>query len=251
MSSVQSVQRAFAVLDALGDGPLGVTAVAERTRLPKSTTARLLATLVEAGAVEQLPDDGRYRLGPELQRLAHAERSPRSLVAVARPDLEALATELGEAVGLSVPDGDLVRYVDQVSVSGEVQVRDWTGSRIPMHAVSSGLVFLAHRAPPALDAYLARQLERFTGRTVTDPAAVRARLREVQLDGVAWTIEEYAEGLASVATAIADARGIVTAAAHVHGPAYRFPPKGGQDRLAGRLVAAAASISRRLRQRQS
>ena len=46
MSSVQSIERAFAVLDALGDGPLGVTGVAARTGLPKSTAARLLDALV-------------------------------------------------------------------------------------------------------------------------------------------------------------------------------------------------------------
>ena len=56
VSRVQSIERAFAVLGALGDGPLGVTEVAERVRLPKSTAARLLAALVAEGAVEQVPD---------------------------------------------------------------------------------------------------------------------------------------------------------------------------------------------------
>ena len=63
MSSVQSIRRAFAVLGALGDGPLGVTDVADRAGLPKSTAARLLATLAEEGAVEQVPGDSAYRLG--------------------------------------------------------------------------------------------------------------------------------------------------------------------------------------------
>ena len=42
MSRVQSIERAFAVLGALADGPIGVTEVAERVGLPKSTAARLL-----------------------------------------------------------------------------------------------------------------------------------------------------------------------------------------------------------------
>jgi DNA-binding IclR family transcriptional regulator len=46
MSSIQSVKRAFDVLGSLGDGPLGVTEVADRAGLPKSTAARVLATLV-------------------------------------------------------------------------------------------------------------------------------------------------------------------------------------------------------------
>ena len=54
MSRVQSIERAFAVLGALGGGPLGVTEVADRVGLPKSTVARLLASLRAEGAVEQV-----------------------------------------------------------------------------------------------------------------------------------------------------------------------------------------------------
>ena len=57
MSRVQSIERAFAVLGALADGPIGVTEVAERADLPKSTAARLLASLAREGVVEQVPGD--------------------------------------------------------------------------------------------------------------------------------------------------------------------------------------------------
>ena len=69
MSRVQSVERAFAVLGALADGPLGVTEIAERVRLPKSTVARLLRALQEEGAVEQATEDSRYRIGGRLARI--------------------------------------------------------------------------------------------------------------------------------------------------------------------------------------
>ena len=78
MSSVQAIGRAFAVLGALADGPLGVTEVAERAGLPKCTAARLLATLAHEGAVEQVPGETRYRLGP---RIVDARRG-----AARRPD---------------------------------------------------------------------------------------------------------------------------------------------------------------------
>jgi len=66
MSRVQSIERAFSVLASLADGPLGVTEVAERARLPKSTAARLLASLSREDVVEQQPGSTRYRLGPRL-----------------------------------------------------------------------------------------------------------------------------------------------------------------------------------------
>lgn len=246
MSRVQSIERAFAVLSALSGGPIGVTEVAERADLPKSTAARMLATLSHEGAVEQVPGGTNYRLGPRIATLAEGIVPVRSLVATARPILEELAASTGETAGLSVPEGFVVHYVDQVGTSHQVQVRDWTGTRVPMHAVSSGLIFLAQLPESTLDAYLERELEAFTPRTLTSPDALRERLAQVRADGYAWVHEEFAEGLSSVAAGVADSTGVLTAAVHVHGPAYRFP--NGREQETGETVLAAATrASERLR----
>ncbi len=248
MSRVQSIERAFAVLSALADGPTGVTEMAERVDLPKSTAARLLSSLAREGAVEQVPGDTRYRIGARIVALAAGVIPTRSLVALARPVLVELASAVGEAAGLSVLDGLVVHYVDQVDTAHQVLVRDWTGSRLPIHAVSSGQVFLAHMAPSAVDRLLDDPLERFTARTLTEPAVLRERLRRIQLTGYAWVGDEFAEGLDSIAAPIADAAGNVSAAVHVHGPSYRFPPTGGEAEVARHVLATAARISSRLRQ---
>jgi DNA-binding IclR family transcriptional regulator len=245
LSRVQSIERAFSVLSSLVDGPIGVTEVAERAAIPKSTAARLLASLAQEQMVERLPGETRWRLGPRLVSLAAAVRPTRSLIEIARPYLAELAASTGEAAGLSVPDGDTVHYVDQVDSRHPVAVRDWTGTRLPLHPVSSGLVFLAHRRADDLQRYLARPLERFTPRTVVYPEAIRQRLRQVQLDGFAWTRDEYVDGISSVAAPVADADGEIVAAVHVHGPSYRFPPP---DRDVSLEVSAmAARIAARAR----
>ena len=248
MSRVQSIERAFAVLAALADGPIGVTEVAERAGLPKSTAARLLASLAREGVVEQVPGDTPYRLGGRLATLAAGVLPTRSLARLARPSLVELSSEVGEAAGLSVPDGDLVHYVEQVDAPNPVSVRDWTGSRLPMHAVSSGQVMLAFRAPAAIERYLERPLERFTELTVVDRDALRERLREVRRDGFAWAREEFDRGISSVAAPIADASGEVVAAVHLHGPSYRFPAAGEETIMAERVVTTAARIAGSLRQ---
>lgn len=247
MSSVQAIDRAFAVLDVLGAGPLGVTEVAARTGLPKSTAARLLTTLVGLSAVEQVPGGTDYRLGPRLLALSAGLGAVRTLTQVARPELEALAAETGEAAGLSVREGSTVRYIDQADSPQPVVVRDWTGTRLPLHPVSSGRVFLAAMAPAELDAALRGPLERFTPATIVDSAALRRVMREVIRDGVAWTADEYAEGITSVAAPVVDAAGEVVAAIHVHGPSYRFPGEQPRDRVEEALRAAATRVSGRLR----
>ena len=246
-SRVQSIERAFAVLAALRDGPIGVTDVAERAALPKSTAARLLGSLAHEGVVEQVPGETRYRLGPRIVTLAAGVRPTRSLIAIARPYLVELAETAGEVAGLSVPDGFFAHYVDQVDSPHPVGVRDWTGTRIPIHAVSSGLVLLAHFLPAEVDRFLAAPLQRFTPKTVTDPSLVRARIRRAQLEGFAWTRDEYADGISSIAAAIADEDGEVVGAIHVHGPSYRFPRVAIEDTLAASVVATAARITERVR----
>lgn len=241
-SSVQSIARAFAVLGALEDGPRGVTEVAERVGLPKSTAARMLTTLVREGAVEQL-DDTRYRLGARVAALGRAVEPTRDLISVARPHLVELAAAVGETAGLSVPDGDVVHYVDQVDSRHEVQVRDWTGTRVPMHAVPSGQVFLAAMARTQFEAFLSRPLAWFTPRTLDDPDRLRERVAHVRLDGYAWVHEEFAEGLTSVAAAVLDPAGKAVAAVHVHGPSYRFPIEGGSEAVAAAVVATAIRIA--------
>jgi IclR family acetate operon transcriptional repressor len=248
VSRVQAIERAFGVLGALTDGPIGVTEVAERVGLPKSTAARMLASLAREGAVEQVPGETRYRLGPRIETLATGLVATRSVVAIARPHLAELAASIGEAAGLSIPDDREVHYIDQVDTPNPVGIRDWTGSRVPMHAVSSGLVFLAHRPAIAIERYLAEPLLALTERTTTDPDVLRERLRAVALAGFAWVHDEFADGISSVAAGIADASGEVVAAVHVHGPSYRFPPPGREAGLGLHVAMTATRIARTLRQ---
>jgi DNA-binding IclR family transcriptional regulator len=248
VSRVQSIERAFAVLSVLADGPIGVTEVAERADLAKSTAARLLASLAREGAVEQVPGETRYRLGGRIVSLAAGVVPTRRLVSLGRPALVELASAVGEAAGLSVADGLAVHYVDQVDTSHQVQIRDWTGTRVPLHAVSSGQVFLAHMSEASIERYLAMPRVAFTDRTLTDSAALRDRLRRIQLDGYAWVREEFAEGLNSVAAPVADALGNVNAAVHVHWPSYRFPAPGTEEHVSEAVMSAAARISARMRE---
>lgn len=242
---VQSLERAFAILDEVAHRPAGVTAIAERVRLPKSTVARLLATLEEVDAVERF-DGSRWRIGPGVEALTASASPERSLVSAARPVLVDLVAELGEDAGLGLPDGNEIRYVDQVESDNPVQVRDWTGTRVPLHAVPSGLVLLAEWPVDALTAYLAGGLVALTRRTVTDADELRARLAEVREAGHAWGLEEFAEGIDSVAAPVRDARGNAIAAIHVHGPSYRFPAPRSERRVATAVKTAAEAVSRRL-----
>ena len=222
MSTVQSIDRAFAVLRALVGGPAGVTEIAERVGLPKSTVSRMLSTLEELGAVEQVSTGGNYRVGFAMIELGAAARPGRSLVTTVRPHLANLTRITGEAAGFSIPDGVEMLYLDQITPDSELQVRDWTGHRIPMHAVPSGQVVLAAE-PALLDQLAAQPLHRFTKHTLCDRKRLLARLERVHTDGFAFAVEEFADDLNSIAAPVHNRAGRVIGSIHVYGPVTRFP----------------------------
>ena len=242
MSGVQSIERAFSVLRCLSGGAAGVTDVAERVDLPKSTVSRLLATLESLGVVEQAHSGGPYRLGQQLVEIAAAALPGRSLIDASRPHLVELTRLTGEASSVSTLEQRRVLYLDQADSDNAVQVRDWSGVRIPLHVVSSGLAMLAHAGPDAIDRYLDRPLERFTPQSVVEHAEVRERLDAVAAQGWCWVIDEYEEGISSVAAPIRDQSGTVVAAVHTHGPSYRFPG----DQLAEEIAELVVTTARRI-----
>jgi DNA-binding IclR family transcriptional regulator len=239
MSGVQSIERAFAILRCLASGPGGVTELAERVGLPKSTTSRLLSTMEGLGVVEQVESGGRYSLGQGMVEIASAVLPGRHLVAAARPHLVELMQLTGEAVGLSVIDGREVHYLDQVNSESQIQVHDWTGERLPCHATSSGLVLLAYSSPEVIADYLMGPLVRFTNRTITDPGRLAERLEAVRRDGYAWIFEEFTDGANSVAAPVRGRTGDVIAAVHAHGPAFRYPGDRDPAAIAALVVQAA------------
>jgi DNA-binding IclR family transcriptional regulator len=246
VGSVQSVDRAFTVLRCLASGPAGVTDIADRCGLPKSTVSRLLATLNELDVVEQLGSGGDYQIGPTIVELAGGISPTAHLVALARPHLVDLADQLGEATGLAVLDGAQVHYLDQVDGPHAVQVRNWTGERAPAHLVPSGLVLLSAVGEPERERYLAGSLAGTTAHSMTDAKRLRQRLERVGETGVEWVFEEFADGINSVAAVVRGVDGSPVAALHAHGPSYRFPGDRDAERIAAQVAAAAERVAARL-----
>lgn len=245
MANVQSIERAFGILQALAVRPAGVSDVAKAVDLPKSTASRLLATLEAVGAVERT-DDGGYRVGSGLQELAGSVDSTVAMATAVRPHLDHLSSILGEATGLTMPDGFSAVFVAQVESPNPVQVRDYTGLSLPMHVGPGSLVIMSEWPAEQVARYLSRPLQAFTRFTVTDPELILKRLAAIREDGHCWIHEEFAEGINSVAAPVRDGGGRVIAAISAHGPSYRFPEVGEAERIAERVKAAARRFSLQL-----
>lgn len=236
--TLETVDRALQLLlafDGANGGDLTVAAMAARLGIHRSSASRLAATLAERGFLERVPGSEAFRLGPAITRLGAVAVGGRGLVDAARPVMEALAAETGEAAVLSVLDDGEAVDVAQVDGHHRVGTRDWVGRRSPLHASSDGKVLLAFAgARPG-------PLRALTPATRTARDALGTEVEAVRHRGWATVEGELEEGLNGVAAPVRDAGGRCVAALSVSGPAYRMPP----ERLAAlgpRLREAAERI---------
>ena len=250
MSKVQSIDRAFLLLQELAEKSGGISDLSRRAGLPTSTVARLLNALEDSEVVERIDDGYEYRLGPRILQMATKSNKDETLLALARPHMVHLVDQLFENTGLSIPSGYEVQYVGQINCANPVQIRDWTGTRIPMHVVPSGIVVLAHWPKKAVKGFLDRKLDRYTPNTVVNKSEIMERLEKVKEDGHCWCLEEFSEGINSVAAPIFSEDGNILGALHVHGPSYRFPATSMKKIVSDLVITQAEKMSKELQNKK-
>jgi DNA-binding IclR family transcriptional regulator len=245
-NQVQSVDRALTVLDILAQhGELGVTEIAARLDVHKSTAFRLVGALEQHRLVEQLGERGKYRLGFGIVRLAGATTARLDLARESQPVCRRLAAEINETVNIAVMDDGAAVNISQEHGNAVVSVHNWLGKRTPLHATSSGKVLLAWSGTDILATVLDAELDRYTAATITDPAALRAELGRIRQRGWAGAAEELEAGLNAVAVPIRGVGGSVVAAVSASGPSYRLGAESFPE-IAKKLQAAADEISSQL-----
>ena len=244
--AVRSVDRAAALLLALGDCPAeaGVSELARRLGLHKSTASRLLATLERRGLVEQDEGSGKYRLGLAVIRLAERAERTLDLRTIALPELERLARATRETVTLGVVDRDACLTIAQVDGPNMVACSDWTGRTTPLHCVASGKVLLAAMAEREVLRIARPGLPAPTERTITGLEPLLEELARIRRRGFATAFSEWIEGTNGVAVPVADARGRVIASIGVWGPAFRVTAGRVAEIVASTREAAAAVTAR-------
>ncbi len=190
--------RALSVLAAFENSadPLSVGRIASRSGLPRSTAYRLVHELEQWGGLDKT-DDGKYQVGMRIWELGqHAGRRLRDR---AHPFLQDLFDLTHENVHLAVREGTQTLYVDKFYGSRKLPMISRVGGRLPLHSTAVGRVLLAAQPPWFIDAYLERELEAPTSKTVTDPRELRREIDEVVRTGLSVTVEQMRVGACSIA----------------------------------------------------
>jgi IclR family transcriptional regulator, KDG regulon repressor len=249
---LSSLANAARLMKAFSDSEyeIGISNLARRLALGKSTVHRLASTLVEAEFLEKNPETGAYRLGLALFELGMLVRRKMSIVNEARPYLRALMEATGESVHLTVLDHASVLYVNNIASPQAIRMQSNLGARVPAHCCSEGKALLAYAPAETVDDVIAAGLGARTPKTIVKPQRLRDELAVVRGRGYALDDEELEIGLRAAAAPIRDHRGQVVAAVSIAGPVQRVSKKTLQ-RYAAEAVAAGRAISLRMGYRPS
>jgi DNA-binding IclR family transcriptional regulator len=245
---VRAVDRAARVLVALASGTprLGVSEISDLVDIPKPTVHTMLRTLERHGLVVQESDGGKYALGPAVLQLGNAYLDGSELRARSASRADRLARQTGEAVWVGVLSGPNVVVVHHAFRPDDlVQILE-VGAAVPWHACALGHAIVAHLDDDRRNGLLDAPLARLTGRTLTDPAELRAALVQAHDRGYAVEDQEATLGDAGLAAPVFDWTGRAVGALGVVGPAERLLASDRQSPLAEAVRSTAKALSRDL-----
>ena len=246
-ASIQSIDRATAILKALATGPrrLGVSELAERLGLARPTVHGLLQTLQAHGFVEQDRHSDKYQLGPGLLQLGYSYLDLNELRARSVQYADRLAARASAAVRVGVMHGSSVVVVHHVfkpdAAFGILEV----GLQLPLHASALGKAILAFSPAQLVEDVAAEPLPTLTKRTL-DANALMRELSVIQDQGYSTERDEAVLGESSVAAPIFDDAGNAVGAIGVVDATEQLFPRGLARGLAAAVTEAARGVSREL-----
>ncbi|MEV0341854.1 IclR family transcriptional regulator [Nocardia sp. NPDC050713] len=233
-----AVEKAISLLIAFGDQAstgVGVSELARRAQLSKSTAFRVLGMLERNGVVERAGT--RYRLGARLHQLGQAVYAPehervRDLLL---PFLTDLYESTHHTVHLAALHHTDVVYLAKLYGHRTAAAPSQIGGRLPAHCTAVGKALLAHTTAEAL----ARPLCGLTPHSITDPSRLADELAAIRRTGIAYDNQESRIGLSCVAAPVFDHRGRAIAAMSVAAPLGRIDTH--RLEIGLRRICAAAS----------
>lgn len=243
-SSVQSVECAARVIDCLASsGELGVSEIARRLGIAKSTSHRILTSLASFNLVARDPETHLYSLGIRVYELGQLVADRNSLRLAARPVMSQLALETKLSIVLVVPHGADVIQIERIEPDRSMAWWTGRGRSWPAHCAVGG------KAISAFSASLANSRKRagfppLTSRSISSEREYQAELEAVRRQGYAIDREGVVIGQSGVGAPILHRSSPIGALSAI-GPTATVKPS--IRRLAGSIVRSARLIEAALR----
>lgn len=241
---IQVADRLFGALELLAEhGAMGLTEISERLELNKSTTRRILTSLMYLGYVRQSNRNEKYELTMKLVKLSNQVIEKQDLLQTVRPYLRKLMELTGETVHFVERNDTEVVYIDKVeSYANSMQMVSRIGSRLPIYCSGVGKAIAAELPGQEVERiWQNSHIVKRTEGTITDYKVFLETLKEVRRVGYAMDREENETGVVCIAASLKDYRGKAEYAFSISAPVGRMP-KERVEELAGYVLMTRREI---------
>ena len=222
--NVRAIERAARILACFDNenSAMSSSEIAQAVDLHKSTTHRIVTTLMHHGFLERASDGQRYRLGLRLANLGFRVIQRMDIRREAIPVMTRLRDEWDETCDLSIFDDNHVFYIEVMHSNHALTIAAAVGQHLPAHCTASGKLFLANMNSRDLDSFLERPLQAHTENTVTSPDELHSQLQQIREQRYSVDHEEFEVGICAVSTPIRDQSGAMVAALSIPSPTSRM-----------------------------
>jgi len=221
MSSLGNGFKIIEKVISAGHHGLPFARIVETTGIPKASTHRLLAELVNLSALTVDPQTRHYRGGLLLARIGASVTANYVFRDAAHPYLQMLHDQTGHVATLGILNNDVGVYIDKIEASSfGLRLHSAIGKSFPLHCTAMGKVLLSHLDTSMIRRITNRKLDSYTPDTITDPKVLRAELKRVKARGYAVDNEEITRGFVCVAAPVFSFEGTVAGAMSCTFPSY-------------------------------
>ncbi|MFU2047436.1 DNA-binding transcriptional regulator KdgR [Avibacterium gallinarum] len=244
---VSSVLKVFGIVDALSEQKeIGVTELAQRVMMSKSTIYRFLQTMKTLGIVAQEGETDKYRLTLKLFEISARALEYVDLIDLANKEMEAISKQTGETLHLGALDGSEIIYLHKIDSTYSLRMYSRVGRRNPSYSTAIGKVLLSALSDEEVENLLKEvEFVQHTENTLKNIDELKQELALIRQQHYAEDKEEQEVGLHCVAAPIYDRLGHIVAAISVSLPLVRFE-KENLAHLVEMLHQAGRNVSKQL-----
>ena len=224
---VPAIDKCFSILDLLAysNHPLGISEIAKRLALNKSTVFHIIYTLTDLAVLEKNPN-GKFRLGTRIYTLRNIAGRDSDLIRTVHPYLQKINSKTTLSAFLGIRLGLNAVIVDKVDTACDIKISSEIGMRLPILAGAGGKALLSQLNDDELDKILQEnELKQFTPHTCVDKEAFKKSILKVRKDKIAYDAEEYIEGVVAFAVPLNTCRKNLHAAIWAVGLNQQVPHK--------------------------
>ncbi|MET3289263.1 UNVERIFIED_CONTAM: IclR family KDG regulon transcriptional repressor [Brevibacillus sp. OAP136] len=226
--TIQTVQNAMQILRlfTIDKREWTLSEIASHKSMSISTTKRLLKVLDDNGYLGRDEGTKKYRLGLSILKISGIIKTTMEIHREAQPIVKKLVNDFGEAVHIGILEGTETVYLDKMESLHPVRLSSHIGKNNPVYCTGCGKVVLAYKEPKEQEEIL-KKIEQqgfypFSSKTVRDVSELKHHLIRIKQQGFAVCVDEFSEGITSIAVPIYDYNEAVVAAMSITGPNNRM-----------------------------